>query len=102
MVRAPVGEGAAAVLGPVAEAEMAALGDVFSLRSRALPGVPVKPLRYWGGLERPGVETLWQSDRDGRQLPEPAVANDLAGQPEPRVAPLLASSLEHPPVLPDS
>ena len=35
------------------------------------------------------------------ELAEPAVADHLAGQPEPRVAPLLAAGLEHPLVLLD-
>src|SRR5262249_42303235 len=84
----------AGVVVPVAEREVAALRDVLVAGRLPLPEVPVQLLRHRRLGERSAVQPRGQDRLDPGELADPAVADQLAGLPEARVAALLAAGLE--------
>ncbi len=92
---APVGHGAAGIIQPIAEPEMAAFRNIVVESRLALPEVPVQLAGHLLRPERSVVGTGGEERGDLGELAEPIVPHQLAGQAETRVAALLAAGLEN-------
>src|ERR1035438_10381511 len=95
VVRAPVGHRAARVFVPVAEIRVAALRHVVGFWRLPQPEVPVEAGGDRGRLERALAQAGGQPNLGPPQVPDPAVADQLARQPEALGAALLRAGLQH-------
>src|SRR5213592_1098885 len=95
VVRAPVSHGAAGIVPPIPKRAVTTLADVRNERRLALPEIPVELGRHRRGTEWAFARTGRERRDDVLELPEAAVAHELASDAKSRVAPLLAASLEN-------
>src|SRR6516225_12190877 len=95
MVRAPIGHRSTRVIIPVAKEQVAALRQVINFWRLAKPEIPIEVGRYGLRRKRSFTQTCRQPHRHFLQFSQSSVADQLAGQAEFWIAPLLAPGLQY-------
>jgi hypothetical protein len=94
VVSAPVGEGPARIIEPVAKRGVTAFAHVIDPRGLAEVVIPIERGGDGRGLEGAVAEAGGQGNDHALEFADPLVADELGGEAEFRVAALLAAGLE--------